>query len=64
MTDAGNVIDVDASKAARDESLQGEIVFNRLVGTEGKLSDLVNDLIKQVKGNKKAATVVQANIQK
>ena len=64
LTDAGNVIDVDASKAARDESLQGEIVFNRLVGTEGKLSDLVNDLIKQVKGNKKAATVVQANIQK
>ena len=64
LTDAGNIIDVDASKAARDESLQGEIVFNRLVGTEGKLSDLVNDLIKQVKGNKKAATVVQANIQK
>ena len=64
LTDAGNVIDVDASKAARDESLQGEIVFNRLVGTEGKLSDLVNELIAQVKGNKKAATVVQANIQK
>jgi len=64
LESVGNVIDVDASKAARDQSIQGEIIFNRLANLSGPLNDVINELAKQVKGNTRAATVVQANIKK
>ena len=64
LESVGNVIDVDASKAARDESMQGEIVFNRLANLSGPLSDVINELAEQVTPTKRAVTVVQANIKK
>jgi len=64
LESVGNVIDVDASKAARDQSIQGERIFNRLANLSGPLNDVINELAKQVKGNTRAATVVQANIKK
>ena len=64
LESVGNVIDIDASKAARDQSIQGEIIFNRLANLSGPLNDVINELAKQVKGNIRAATVVQANIKK
>ena len=64
LESVGNVIDVDASKAARDESMQGELIFNRLANLSGPLNDVINELAKKVKGNTRAATVVQGNIKK
>ena len=64
LESVGNVIDIDASKAARDQSIQGERIFNRLANLSGPLNDVINELAKQVKGNTRAATVVQANIKK
>lgn len=64
LESVGNIIDVDASKAARDQSIQGERIFNSLANLSGPLNDVINDLAKQVKGNTRAATVVQGNIKK
>ena len=64
LESVGNIIDVDASRAAKNESLQGEQIFNRLANLSGPLNDVINELAKQVKGNTRAATVVQGNIKK
>ncbi len=64
LESVGNIIDVDASRAAKNESLQGEQIFNRLANLSGPLNDVINELAKQVKGNTRAATVVQGNIRK
>ena len=64
LEQAGNVIDVEASGAARASAQQGEAVFNRLANMSGPLSDLITELAAEVKGNKRATTVVGENLQR
>ena len=64
LEQAGNVIDVEASGAARATAQQGEAVFNRLANMSGPLSDLITELAAEVKGNKRATTVVGENLQR
>jgi len=64
LQSVGNVINVDASKTARQEVLQGEAIFKTLSGLSGPLSKLINELSGQVKGSKRAVSVVESNIQK
>ena len=64
LESVGNIIDVDASKTARDNSVQGELIFNKLANVSGPINDVINDLASQITATKRAATVVQANIKK
>ena len=61
---AGNVINVQASGAARQEAMQGAAVFNARANMVGPLSDLITELAAQVTPKKKAVTVVRENLQR
>ncbi len=61
---AGNVINVEASGAARQEAMQGAAVFNQRANMVGPLSELITELTSQVTPKKKAVTVVRENLQK
>lgn len=61
---AGNVINVQASGAARQEAMQGAAVFNQRANMVGPLSDLITELTGQVTPKKNAVTVVRENLQR
>ena len=64
LEDAGNVINVQASGAARQEAMQGAAVFNARANMVGPLSDLITELATQVTPKKRAVTVVRENLQR
>ena len=61
LVDAGNVLDVEQSKTAREQTIIGERVFNQMAGMTGPLNDLLKEMAGQVRQGKGAAAVAREN---
>jgi hypothetical protein len=61
LVSAGNVLDVEQSKSAREAAIYGERIFNQMAGMTGPLNELLQELAGQVTAKKRAATIVREN---
>lgn len=62
LEQAGNVIDVEGSRAAKDQASQSVAVFNRVAGYVGPVRDLLNEMAGQISGKRTAKAVVEENL--
>lgn len=62
LEQAGNVIDVEGSRAAKDQASQSVAVFNRVAGYVGPVRDLLNEMAGQIGGKRTAKAVVEENL--
>ena len=59
LVDAGNVLDVEQSKTAREAAIYGERIFNQMAGMTGPLNDLLKEMVGKVGKGKSVSAVAR-----
>lgn len=59
LVDAGNVLDVEQSKTAREAAIYGERIFNQMAGMTGPLNDLLKEMVGKVGKGKTVSAVAR-----
>ena len=59
LVDAGNVLDVEQSKSAREAAVYGERIFNQMAGMTGPLNDLLKEMVSKVGKGKSVSAVAR-----
>ena len=61
LTEAGNVLDVQQSMAAKEAAIRGERIFNQMAGMSGPLQDLLKKMAGEVAPGRTPAAIVREN---